>query len=616
MSLVSDTALQLAARLTVIALVLIALVLGREVLIPLAIAVIIAFMLAPIVRRLELWGLHRGVAASGVVAAVVAAIAGLALLISAEMLSMTAQLDRYGENILVKVRSISSVGRDGGLFQRASKSIERIGDGISRELKTGEQGWGAPSSAATGAEKPAVVVSDEKSKGFSALIEAYLEPLTMAGLTLLFVLFLLIQFEDLRDRLVRVLGVDNLSETTSAMSEAGARLSRLFLAQGIIAASWGAIVTVVLASVGVPGALVWGILAACMRFVPFIGVLIAVLPPLVLSAGVSAEWTPVAITTIFFVLGELVIGNFVEPHFLGRQVGLTPFAMVSAAALCTLVWGPIGLLLAAPIAMALVVIGRYVPSLEIVSVLLGNEEPLTPAQAFYQRLLAKDSLGALEELEDASGSIGTSRTADEIILPALQLAARDIRFGRLQAERVTSIAQTLDDASAQWLRRNELEAPLTDNARIVVVGARGEIDAACAKTVARIIADRSGKPARAIDVLSGMSAISGLSSDRELPLEILIIVAQASVTSAQLAILAERAERDLPATRVMCLADGLVADLRPSASRHRKQKTQTVREIISLVTVATRKDDPALSGEKPVDASNETSTLGAEATAS
>ena len=560
MPLIADSVRQLSAAMMVAALVIAALVVGEAALVPFAMAVILSFMLSPIVRFLEAKGLPETGAVLGVMAVSLSAITGLAFLFGLETLSLTARLGDYRENVVAKVRSVATYGREDGILKRASDSIDRLTEGVTSEIeRTREK---KPFAAAE--EKPKVVVTSNGGFGPGEILKnlgTYLQPLALAGLTLLFTVFLLAQHHDLRDRVVRVLGTDHLSDTTAAMAEAGERLSRLFLAQAVMNAGYGAVVGCVLWAAGMPSALLWGTIAGLMRFVPFVGVFIAAVPPILLAAGVSSDWTLLIFTLVFFVIGEVLMGNVVEPLALGRQIGLSPFAMVAAASFWTLVWGPIGLLLAAPLTMVLVVVGRYLPGLSFFSILLGDTPALTPAQALYQRLLSGDVVDVAERLEEFSDEAGLVDLSDDLVLPALRLAASDAECGRLSVERVGALRETLDEAveaagsMADGQADGATDSASRDSAaRVLVVAARGAIDIAASRFVADIIERKSGRKAVAYNHASGLTAFSAARHDDHPPFAV-VIVSVGGVLPAHLPFIVRRACQQFPDARVVALTD-------------------------------------------------------------
>ena len=247
------------------------------------------------------------------------------------------------------------------------------------------------------------------------IIGVVLAPLATAGLVLLFVLFLLLQREDVRDRAIRLLGSNDLEKSTTAMDDAGKRLGRYFLTLTLINIGFGMFIALGLWLIGVPSPVLWGVLATLMRFVPFLGSFIAAACPLILAAAVDPGWSMFLMTLALYVVSEPIMGNVIEPVVQGQRTGLSPLAIVLSAAFWTLLWGPIGLLLAIPLTVVLVVLGHHVERLEFLNVLLGDKPPLSPAERFYQRMLAGDPAEAVEQAEtfikDRSRSSTTTTTS-------------------------------------------------------------------------------------------------------------------------------------------------------------------------------------------------------------
>ncbi len=297
------------------------------------------------------------------------------------------------------------------------------------------------------------------------------EPAAQAALTFLFVLFLLMQYKDLRDRVVRVFGVDNMTETTAAMSDAGDRLTALFTGQALLNAAFGVVVTCVLLVLGVPNAPLWGVVAFVMRFVPFVGSYIAAVPPVLLAAAVDPGWTKAIGTLALFAVGEPIMGQVLEPLVLGRRAGLSPFAMVLSTSFWTLAWGPIGLVLAAPMTLVLVVLGKYIPDLEFLTVLLGDEPPLSQQQDLYHRFLSGDAYGAMSQIEEVVEGSSPQAVMDTVVFPALKLAARDRKRGRLDSESMEDLESTIEDVITR-----SSDAKMPDEADVLFIPIRGRFD--------------------------------------------------------------------------------------------------------------------------------------------
>lgn len=598
MPLLSDSVRQLAAALIVAALLITGLIIGKTVLIPLAGAAIISFILAPVVRRMTAIGFPRSLSVTAIVAVVLFLFISAATLLSVEMLSITSRIDAYRENLIEKVRTVASIGKKDGALKRAAQTIDRLTETIGNELRTPVPQGTASSGV------PVVVNPKNGDTGASAFANLSLvaEPATRFALLVLFTVFLLLQHQDMRDRIVRIVGADNLSETTSAMSEAGKRLSRLFLAQTIMSASYGLVIGTVLWVVGLPGAIVWGVLSGLMRFVPFIGTYIAAIPPIVLAASVDPGWWLAIFTATFFIVSELVMGNVIEPLVLGRRVGLSPFAMIAAASFWTLVWGPVGLLLAAPLTMALVVLGRYVHGLSFVTVLLGDEPALEPSQELYHRLLSSDALAAAEQIEDSIDETSLARTADQLVLPALTLAANDARARRLTDQQFETITETLAEATEL---NDQLETPAErddNDAAVLVIPARGNIDIMGARFLARIIEADTLLPSRAMTHATGLTALSlGSAPDGEASPHSIVIASISGLPNRQLQLMAARAERAFQGAKIIVFS-AMLADSEQShpSSRQSAARKEATFQGRSVATVL------ELIGNLKIDAPNPT----------
>ncbi|MGL4397325.1 MAG: AI-2E family transporter, partial [Hyphomicrobium sp.] len=394
---------------------------------------------------------------------------------------------------------------------------------------------------------------------------------TYLALTFLFALFLLLQHSDLRDRVVRVAGTDNMTETTSAMSEAGERLSQLFLMQAALNAGFGLVVAIALAVIGLPNAMLWGVVAALMRFVPFIGSLLAAVPPMLLAAAVDPGWGMFIATVLVFAIGEPVMGHVVEPLVLGKRAGLSPFAMVIAASFWALVWGPVGLILAAPLTMSLVVLGRYISGLEFFTVLLGDEPALSPQETFYHRLLSDDSISAAQQLEDVADEGTAFDVSDGVVLPALHLATMDQRRGRFDREGLSELRDTMGSVIGLVTEPASDKAPAASGAQqdVLVVPARGMIDTAAADFVAAMLQRIPSLAPRASGGTSGLTALSDARTaiDKD-ELETLVLVTVGGIEPQQLQFIVRRAMRDFPTTRILVLDWGRGLSARRASDRN------------------------------------------------
>lgn len=588
MPLLADSLRNLSASLIVMALVVTALVLGKAIFIPLAIAVIIAFILAPLVRQLAARGVPQPVAAVGVLGLALLFILALSFAVSAQLLSLTADLGSYQHNLVEKVRAIADMGRSDGLIKRAMTAIEALGTDIARELG---RGFG-------GQNEPVVVAKQQQGSPLEIMtgIGLLLEPLAQLGITILFAMLLLLQHHDIRDRIIKIAGTNRLSGTAAAISDAGGKLSDLFLALALMNGGYGFVIGVSLWIIGVPNPLLWGILAGLMRFVPFAGPLLAAIPPIVLAAAVDPGWSTVIMAIALFVICETIVNNVVEPFMLGRKAGITAFGMAVAASFWTVVWGPIGLLLSAPLTTTIVVFGHHVRGLEFISVLFGDEPALDPAQELYHRLLAGDPVAAASTLEEDAEGMSPVEVSDRIVLPALQLAAFDQRAQRIDAEKAEGLRETMRDASDLFFETpddksgapGEKEPPTA-----CVIPARGVVDRAAAEHIARLVSRQT--PCRAVVAThsTGLTAIADLQSMEEYQgVDTIVIATVGGVDEKQIRLMARRATLAFPEAHhfVLSLAQPTLNDQpEPRGGDKQPRVHTTIAPIVAQLDCAPRR---------------------------
>ena len=433
------------------AIVIAGLYFGREVLLPLALAILLSFVLTPPLLLLRRIKLPRVVAVSIVVGAAFAIILALGWVISREVTQLASNLPSYQYTLSEKIKSLrESMPR--------SPTMERAGEALSelqKELATPEVEPAKPKVGAD-AEHPddkpmQVEIREHEPTGmelFQRIAGTVLPPLATAGIVLLFVVFILYQREDLRDRLIRLFGGSDLQRATATLNDAATRLSRYFLSLTAINFSFGAVITLALWLIGIPSPIVWGVLAALMRFVPFIGPYIAAAFPVLLAAVVDPGWSTVLLTAALFLVTELTMGQVVEPLVFGRGTGITPLAVIVSTVFWTWLWGPLGLLLAMPITVFLAVLGRHVEGLQFFEILLSDEPALTPEESFYQRALSGDAAEATYEAERCLNKQSLESCLDRVALSALRLAEGDARRGLLDEEQAAKIADTVKEMLA------------------------------------------------------------------------------------------------------------------------------------------------------------------------
>lgn len=415
--------------------------LGRTVLIPITLAVLLSFVLAPLVNLLR--RIHLGRVPSALLAVVLALGIILAIggLIGTQIAELMPQVPTYAETIRQKVDTVEkyTVDRTNLLMRRLTPQLN----------PPAAQQPAAPS----GTEPKPVPVEIHQPEPTPVelaerIITPIVDPLSTTAIVLVVAIFVLLQREDLRDRLIRLFGSSDLHRTTAAMNDAARRLSLYFLTQLAINTTFGLVTGIGLFLIGVPSPLLWGVLGMLLRFVPYIGAPLAAVLPLALAGAVSPGWGMVIWTTGLYVGVEGIMGQVVEPLLYGHSTGLSPFSVVVSATFWTWLWGPIGLILSTPLTLCLVVLGRHVERLEFLDVILGDRPALTPVESFYQRMLAGDPDEARFQAEMLLRDRPLSSYYDEVALKGLQLAAVDAARGVLteaQMERIRSSMQTLID---------------------------------------------------------------------------------------------------------------------------------------------------------------------------
>jgi predicted PurR-regulated permease PerM len=430
----------------VVAVVLVAaLYYGREVLIPITIAVLLSFLLTPLVNLLRRIWLGR--VASVVLAVIVALgiIVALGTAIGAQIAHLAKNVPQYQTTIEEKITSFRDL-----TIKKFSGTIGRLGYELTPSRRLAAP---APAQASAGPqarqEKPVpAVVAQAASTPLQigeTVLSPIVNPLATTGIVLVVTIFTLLQKEDLRDRAIRLFGTSDLQRTTVAMNDAARRLSRYFLTQLGINASFGVIIGVGLYFIGVPSPVLWGLLGALLRFIPYIGSWIAATLPVALAAAVAPGWSLAIWTAALYAGTELTMGQAVEPLVYGHSTGLSPLAVIIAAIFWASIWGPIGLIISTPLTLCLVVLGRYVERLEFLDVLFGDRPPLTPVEAFYQRMLADDPDEAEEQAERYLKDWPLSFYYDEVALKGLQLAANDVVRGVLAGAKVERLKEAIKE---------------------------------------------------------------------------------------------------------------------------------------------------------------------------
>ena len=481
------------AAVAVGTLVIAALYFGQEVLIPITLAVMLSFVLSPVVnflQRLRLWR------APAVILTVLAALGVLGLvgtLIGSQAASLTADAPQYAHTIEAKVEGVQ-----GFAVARLASITKQLGSGkpaaSTAAAPASGTGLDTQRSAVPGTKKPVPVqvVSGGASPFTIAktVLAPILGPLETTIIVLIVAIFVLMQKEDLRDRFIRVFGSTDLHRTTRAMDDAGQRLSKYFLSQLAVNTSFGIVIGLGLWAIGIPSPAMWGIMAGLLRFVPYIGSFLAAVAPAALGAAVDPGWTMAIEVIALFVVVEPLTGYVVEPLLYGHSTGLSPASVIVSAIFWSWLWGPIGLIMSTPLTLCLVVMGRHVKSLEFFDVLLGDRPALTPVESFYQRILANNPDEALAQAETLLTDRSLTDYYDGVVLEGLKLAVEDQARGTIDqagAVRMTrSMLSVIDD-----LRPSAAPTePVGSSINAICVAGHGPFDDAVTAMLAQLLGQK------------------------------------------------------------------------------------------------------------------------------
>ena len=562
-----------------------ALYLARDLLIPLTLAVLLSFVLAPLVRLLRRARLPWPPAVLIAVLLALAVLLAVGGVIGAQIAGLADDLPRYETTIRKKVDTVQelTIGRVNRFLARIDElrgSKSALG-GSSSISGGGEQSSGEGGSSDAASPDGGAAAASSKTAPTTILekfLSPVLSPLATLGIVLVITLFILLQRDDLRDRFIRLVGARDLHRTTVALDEAVKRLSKYFLAQLALNTAFGVVIAVGLYFIGLPSPVLWGVVAGLCRFIPYIGAWIAAAFPLVLAAAVDPSWSTAAWTLALFVVAEPVMGQVIEPVVYGHSTGLSPVSVVVATIFWTWLWGPIGLILATPLTLCLVVLGRHVDRLEFLDVLLGDRPALSPIESFYQRMLAGDPDEAQDQAELLLRTRALSAYYDDIALKGLKLAAEDASREAISMAQLLSIrdaAQELVDeldeyndappaaaeppaepVSSAPAAASDATAPPEGHAgdgrrigTVLCVPGVSPLDEAASAMLAQLLAKHGLAAQRLAGDRSSRTAIAALS-----PTDIAVVCISALETGrshARLRLLVRRLRRRLPGAQIM-----------------------------------------------------------------
>lgn len=422
--------------------------LAKVLLLPLACAILFAFLLAPLVAGLERHRVPPTLAATAVILGFAAVLGSAGWVLFSQLVAITNDLPAYSENITEKLTAIRAPSDSP--VHHAALVLENLSD----ELRISDPFTSVTAQPASSAgkkplgstpDRPIQVRDVARSPGRLDEIGGILGPVTTVFLSVVLTFCVLLQRKDLRNRMIGFSGDHNLRAMTEAFNDASGRISRYFSLQVLVNAVYGSIIFIALHFIGLPNALLFGTLAAICRFVPYIGWPVATAVPTVLSMAVFHGWTKSILIVLIFLVLEIVVFNFAEPRIYGRHIGLSSLAIMMAASFWTLIWGPVGLALSVPLTVCLVVMGRHIPSLEFLTSLLGDQPIVPLSSCFYQRLLAHDEHEAAEIMANSLKDSNLEDVYDRVLIPALIMSEED------------RIHRDLEDSTVEFIRHTARE---------------------------------------------------------------------------------------------------------------------------------------------------------------
>lgn len=478
---------------------------GREIFIPVALAFVLSFLLTPLVSWFQKLHIGRVPAVLAVMALCLAMTVFLGWRVGAQLVEITAHLPEYRTNIERKIRALRS--HNNAPILQATNTVQQLNKQLTGPGQPGSKGDGSRPPIPVQVTRPPASVFQE----LRDLLGPLAGSVETAGLVIIFVTFMLINWEDLRSRLIRLGGQGRLSVVTQAMEEASQGLSRYLLLQFLVNSCYGCIFGTALYFIGVPHALLWGALATALRFVPYIGVWIACAFPVAMAVAVFPGWKHALFVFAIFVALEIITANAVEPWLYGSHAGITPFAILVAAVFWATLWGPVGLVLSVPLTLCLILVGRYVPQMSFLEVLLGDAPPLRPEENYYQRLLATDQDEATELAHSYLEGKSLQNVYESLLVPALRLAEEDRHTGVIDDRVADFVAQStrelIEDLAERYSaepRSSGVETYLNNpnfvHASIVSIPARDQADELVATMLAQLLQKAGAQNVRALSI--------------------------------------------------------------------------------------------------------------------
>ena len=471
--------------------------LAREILIPLAFAITLTLVLAPTVTWLHRHGVGRFPASLMVMIIAMAAAGWVGWVIFNQLVEVVNDLPSYQQNIHNKLQAMRAPGK--GALGRAAASVKELGQELSAPntpaaAASNTSKRGAPPPSARPMPVQIVAEPANEYESIRDVVKPVLAPLGMLAVVLIFTMFLLIEQNDLRNRLFRLAGIDRLNVMTQALDDATQRVSRYLMLQLMVNAVFGTLCGVGLYFIGVPYAALWGAVAGILRSGPYAGSMVSTALPVLLSLAVFDSWMRPVLVFVLMAGLEVVTGNLVEPWLYGMHTGISSLALLLTTVFWAVLWGPSGLILATPLTVCVVVLGRHVPHLSFLHILLGDQPVLSPEAQVYQRLLAMDDHDARTVAGLYLGENSLVQLYDSVIIPALSLAEQDRHKGALEPEREEYIFLGIKEMISELSQKHEAETegqpkPVPEKrlGRVICLAANDEADEIAAAMLAQLL---------------------------------------------------------------------------------------------------------------------------------
>ncbi len=409
---------------------------GQEVFLPLSVALLLAFALSPLVSIIRRRGVPHTLAVLAVVCVATVLISVFVYMVATQLGQLIAELPKYQTNIIAKLDGLQDTGSGNQVLARLGRMAQAVMAALSQ---------GAPAATAIGQAAPIQVEVVETASPLSMIAQyavPVLAPLATAGIVVIVIIFLLLERDDLRDRFIRLVGAKDLNRTTRVIEDAARRVSQYLIVQVGVNVIYALPIGFGLWMLGLPNAVLFGLLTLVLRFIPYIGSAISGILPMIVAFAISPDWSLLLWTAALFGVVEMVTSNFIEPYLYGGRTGVSPLAIIVSAVFWTWIWGPMGLILATPLTVCLVVLGRHVPQFEVFHIMFGDDPVLSPEARLYQRFLAGDIHEATLRAEEAIQQVFLAEYYRDVALPSLMLAQSDFERGVLTPDQEQRIAQT------------------------------------------------------------------------------------------------------------------------------------------------------------------------------